>query len=58
MKPQQAHHGVADEKYPNLGAGDYYFIFNGSKIKRNMTLEGNNIDNGSRWLYNGVTEIN
>ena len=31
------------EKYPNYRSGDNYFIFNGNKVKRNMTLEKNNI---------------
>ena len=31
------------EKYPNYRSGDNYFIFNGNKVKRNMTLEENNI---------------
>ena len=31
------------KKYPNFREGDNYFIFNGKKVKRNMTLEENNI---------------
>ena len=33
------------EKYPNYKDGDNYFIFNGNKVKRNRTLEENNIKN-------------
>jgi len=31
------------EKYPNYRGSDNYFIFNGNKVKRNKTLEENNI---------------
>ena len=31
------------EKYPNYRSGDNYFIVNRNKVKRNMTLEENNI---------------
>jgi hypothetical protein len=31
------------EKYPNYKESDNYFIFKGNKVKRNKTLEENNI---------------
>ena len=31
------------EKYPNYRDSDNYFIFNGNKVKRNRTIEENNI---------------